>query len=185
MSYYVLSCEGVDPATTIAKEPKLPGGPWMDGDKLMIDVPEPLRFELDTARPGKMKAMYETGILLMRNDLVQAITESGVDNLETFDAIVVDPATNTEFGDYKAVNIVGTVACADKDESDILEEDDLDMISMSFDSLVIDESKAGDLLMFRLAEAVNAIIVHEKVRDSILKREIPNMHFYEPGEWSG
>ena len=185
MSYYVLSCEGVDPATTIAKEPKLPGGPWMDGQKIMIDVPSPLKFELDPQRPGKMKAMYETGILLMRNDLLLAIKAAGVDNLEVFNAIIIDPTTNAEHANYKAVNIVGTIACADRDESDISEEDDVDMISMSFESLVIDDVKAGGLLMFRLAEAVNAIVVHEKVRNSIMENQVPNMHFYKSGEWSG
>ncbi|MDF1546105.1 MAG: hypothetical protein P1R58_13510 [bacterium] len=156
----------------------------MSGKKLATDVPVPLRFELDPTRPGKMKAMYKTGKLLLASSLVRAILDAGVDNLEVFNAIVFDPSSNTEYADYNAVNIIGAVACADLDKSDLMTHD-VDMISMSFNSLVIDESKIEGLLIFRLAEAVNAIIVHEKVRDSIIKHNIPNMYFYGPGEWSG
>jgi hypothetical protein len=183
--YYVMSCEGVYPATTISREPDLDEDLWMDGRKLSISVSEPLVFDLDPEYPGKMKAMYKTAVPLMSSELVEALTESGVDNLQCYPALIRNPETSEEFVNYKAVNIIGTVSCADREKSEIMDTTDSDMVDVDFESLVIDESKTKGLLLFRLAEAVNAIIVHEKVKNKIEEKGIPNMVFYEPGEWSG
>jgi len=180
MSYYILSCEGVDPATTILKEPDLPGGPWMDGEALSIDIKEMLNFELDPKRPGKMKAMYETGILLMRNDLVKAIVEGGANNLECFDATIKDLKNDKEFKDYKAVNIVGLVSFSENDTMD-------EMLNFELaDGLIINEKRIpDDLLIFRPANKLNAILVHKEVKEAIEKNKIPNMHFYRPDGFAG
>jgi hypothetical protein len=49
---------------------------------------------------------------------------------------------------------------------------------------VIDSSKAKGALLFRLEEAVNAIVVHKRVREAI-EGAIRGMTFYDPREWSG
>ena len=43
----------------------------------------------------------------------------------------------------------------------------------------IDETKTHDALFFRLAESTNAIIVHEQVRDHLLKKGFTDLAFYE------
>lgn len=54
-----------------------------------------------------------------------------------------------------------------------------------FHALIIDESKTAGLLLFRLAENISAIVVHERVKQSIEAAGIPGFAFYGPGEWSG
>lgn len=59
------------------------------------------------------------------------------------------------------------------------------MGDIDFVSLVIDESKATGHLLFRLAENVSAVVVHEQVKSAIEASAIPGFVFYGPGEWSG
>jgi hypothetical protein len=183
-TYYVMTCEGVYPAAVVRRVTELAGGPWMDGRLITEPVPNPMRFEVRPEYPGVLKPMYEGAVLLMRDDLIDVLRETGVDNLQLFPSIVADQAKKLELTNYKAVNIVGTIACADMGASALMGTSDSDMIDVDFDSLVIDEERAGGALLFRLAEAVSAIIVHDQVRLRVEAR-IEGMTFYGPGEWSG
>ena len=151
MQYYVMTCEGVSPATCIGEAPDVPGAPWMDGQAVEEAPSEPLVFALDPNYPGKLKAMYEDDILLMRHDLISALKEAGVDNLQLFPAVLRDARKRTDHKDYSAVNIVGAVSCVDSSRSRKAAVSDSEMIDAFFDSLVIDESKTGGALLFRLA----------------------------------
>ena len=72
------------------------------------------------------------------------------------------------------------------DLGDGLHGESLTGIDRDFRKLVIDNERVrSTLLMFRLAESVNAIVVHESVRKAIELAKIEGMVFYEPGEWSG
>jgi hypothetical protein len=180
--YYVLNCIG---DTDLSETPNLPGGPWMHGQRLTIAVPEPLLYTLDPDYPGDLMAMYKDAIPLMRDDLLQALQDAGVDNLETFRAILRDPANGVERTDYKAVNVVGLVSCADATASKTMDGSPVRSLDTDFDSLVIDEKRVGGALLFRLAEAVNAIVVHDKVKQVVEARGIPGIVFLGPGEWAG
>ena len=59
------------------------------------------------------------------------------------------------------------------------------MGDVDFHSLVIDEARTHGLMLFRLAEARTAIIVHERIKQAIDDAGIPGFVFYEPGDWSG
>jgi len=183
--YYVMECYGTGVRTTISETPDLPGGPWMSGKPIAIDVPDPLVFVLDPERPGQLKAMYSNKIPVMRDDLVEAIQSAGVDNLELFPAVVRDTVNKVDHKDYKAFNVVGVIACADMDATEMMGISDSTMIDADIESLVVDESKTGGALLLRLAEAVNAIIVHESVMEAVEERGIEGMSFSEPEDWSG
>jgi|SRR6516164_7757069 hypothetical protein len=184
-TYFVMSCEGVNPATTIGDSPHLPGGPWMTGRPLQIEVPQPLIFTLNPLYPGKLKAMYKYRYPVVRDDLVQALTAAGVDNIQYFQAVLRDTVANVDHTHYKAFNIVGVVACADMEQSELMGTSDSAMVDVDFRALVIDEKKTGGMLLFRLAESVNAIVVHEKVKKQVEASGIENMVFFGPGEWTG
>lgn len=183
--YYVMECYGVEPRTAIMEEPDLPGGAWMTGIRITIDVPNPLIYILDPELPGTPKAMYEGAIPIMRDDLVQTLQKAGVENLELFPAVLHNPGQGEGYYNYKAFNVVGKIACADPNASVLMGTSDSELIDVDFESLVIDESKAGGALMFRLAEAVSAIVVHEKVKKKVEESGIEGMVFLGPEEWSG
>ena len=55
------------------------------------------------------------------------------------------------------------------------------MIDTDFDGFTIDETKIGDLLMFRMAECITAILVHEKVRRGLETARHPLPGFLRTG----
>ncbi|MCC6337682.1 MAG: hypothetical protein IT380_27280, partial [Myxococcales bacterium] len=59
------------------------------------------------------------------------------------------------------------------------------MISADIDSLVIDETRARGALMFRLAESLNAILIHDDVCEAILDAGIETLSFFETDAWAG
>jgi hypothetical protein len=120
----------------------------------------------------------------MRSDLVDALEACGVDNLQIYAAVIIDRNDNVKHSNYKAVNIIGAVAAADAAASDRSDMSDSDFIDASFESLAIDETRAGGRLFFRLAESMNAVIAHARVRDFVQPR-VPGIEFLEPSEWSG
>ena len=184
--YFIMCCDDLTPAALIEDSPSLPSSPWLNGRPVSGEVPNPLVYTLDPDYPGHLQPLYEAeSIPLMRDDLLEALHEVGVDNLELFPAVIRDEEKGVDYNNYKAFNIVGLVSCADMDESKLMGTSDSTMIDIDFEALVIDESRTGGALMFRLAEAVNAIVVHEKVRKHIEERGIPGMTFYGPGEWAG
>ena len=188
MAHYVMVGEGQYPVAPIRVCPRLPGGPWYRGYRLRIQVPTPLRYALEADRetPGIMKALYaEESVPVMRDDLVETLVAAGVDNLELFPAVITDPMTGEEHTNYKAFNVVGLVAAADLGASKMMGTTSSTLIDADFASLVLDESKAHGLLLFRLAENVSAIVVDERVRREIEGRKIPGILFYASGEWSG
>ena len=183
--YYVMTCEGIVPRTAIDESPDVPGSPWNDGQPIVDAVEVPLVYTLDPDYPGAMIPMYDIAEPLIRDDLLEALGAAGVDNLQTFPALILDPVTGERHANYKAVNIIGVISAADMAHSVPMNVSSSTMIDVGFDSLVLDEAKPGGALMFRLAESVNAIIVHERVKGTIEDRGIPGMTFYDSGEWAG
>lgn len=184
-TYYVMVGEGKHPIMPIASGPDFEGN-WHSGRPITGTVPQPLVYMLDPDYGGKPKAMYgEKAIPVMRDDVVAALTGAGVDNIQFFDAVLKDPASGTEYRNYKAFNVVGLVARADTAASTLMDSSSSRMGDADFESLVIDESKAAGTLLFRQAENVSAIVVHERVKLAIETAGIPGFVFYGPGEWSG
>jgi len=184
MAHYVMVCEGTYPVMPIKEGPLLGG--WRLGIVISDLSPQPLRYTLNVDYEGDTKAMYQAeAVPLMRDDVIAALTKAGVDNVQYFDAVVVNPKTGDEYRNYKAFNIVGLVAAADMQQSRVMEGSTSTMGDVDFDELFIDETKARGHLFFRLAECISAIVVDEPVRGAIEAAEIPGFVFYGPGEWSG
>jgi hypothetical protein len=184
-AYFVMRCEGVRQPADVVEVTDWLGPPWMTGQPMDRPVPNPFILRVNPSYRGRLLPMYQSTVLIMRDDLIQVLQEAGVDNLEIFPALIRDEKINKERTNYKAVNIVGLVSAADMAQSSRMDPTSTNaMIDVDFDSLVLDESKTGGALLFRLAESVNAIVVHRSVRDRVRAR-IPGMTFYASGEWSG
>ncbi len=160
---------------------------WRGGRKIDLEranLPVPIAIDFDPLRgyQGPPLELVDVGIPLMTVRLATSLQEAGVDNVEFFPAVLTNTTTGQRF-DYQAFNVVGVVAAADLGKSEWTSDDGVPVADVSFESLVLDESKAGGLKMFRLAENINALLVHEAVRDHILKRGIDTLKFVPPDEW--
>src|SRR6516225_2846598 len=133
--YFVLGCLGPYPPTTLGLVPKLAGPAWMTGRPITIDVPDPLVFHLNPTYPGEMKAFYTARIPVMRDDLLNVLRSTGVDNLQLYNAIVRDTVKNIDYTNYKAFNIIGVIAAADLPASTLMFPQEPHMVDMMFESL--------------------------------------------------
>jgi hypothetical protein len=185
-AYYVLGCFGPEDADRASVGDVVDGEvSWQGGRRLAERPPTPVQVTLDPDYPGVVVPMFDAGILLFTDAMVEAIVGAGVDNLEVFPAVVRDPATGKTHTEYKAVNIVGAVSCADLAKSVYQAPSGTPLVDTDFDSLAIDERRTGGALMFRLAECVTAIVVHERVRAALVHAKIPHLDFYDPKQWIG
>jgi hypothetical protein len=142
-------------------------------EALIVELP--FRFEMRTRRnedgtrqEPRLMAYYDA-TQLMHSRLADALQSSGVDNLQTFPAVLSEDGKLAARQDYVVANIVGTVACASLDESDSIPFAD----RWFFNDLVIDASKTHGLLMFRLAESLLDVLVHETVAKKLMQHNFP------------
>jgi len=151
---------------------------WDDGVHFDALFPTPVRAMLEPFNPHHpemSKAMPEAfmdSVPFFRDDLIAALRDTGVNNLDLYDAEITDPDTGEVHTNYKAVNIIGMHNVADFRRSVADVYDGCAEIDVSFTKLVLDPEKLKNvnLLLFRLEENNGAILVHESVRDSLLRQ---------------
>lgn len=182
----MLGCFGPEEedSTEIRSIPQIPGVSWNTGERVSVPIPLPLRVELDEQHPGVLLPMYHKGILVFSDAMIDSLRKAGVDNLEVFPLAMFDPFENITRTEYKVVNIVGAIAAADLSQSKYVAHG-TPLIDVEFDSLTIDPKKAGGALMFRLAENVAGIVIHDRVRQQLLQDRIPYLDFDAPADWLG
>jgi hypothetical protein len=156
---------------------------WHLGQPFKVPVPNPIEIPLSGGPDLPRPEYFKGSIPLMTKTLVGALGKAGVDNIETYPAVLRNPDGSVASRDYAGVNIIGLVAAADLGKSLVAKGTRLQMVSTSFDSLVIDGKRARSLLLFRLAEAITGVVVHRKVRDALRTDGFATLGFIDPGEW--
>ena len=157
---------------------------WLSGGPLGVTLPEKLEFQL--SKYGKdLTDFFPPAIPLMSAAMLKALAEAGVDNIESFPATLLDSSGNLIPEEFRAINIIGRVACADLDASECDCDDSDDPIGVDFDSLVIDEERADGHIFFRLHEAANGIVVHDSVRKALEPLNLRGIVFVKPKDWIG
>lgn len=187
-AYTVLQCFGERgvPVAGMGASPLVSGvDSWIKGLPILEPVERPIVMELDPEEPGTLLDLYQLDVLIMSRRLVDALVEAGVDNLQVFDLVLIDPPTGTRIDTHRLVNIVGAVACADMSRSKVVGTRGPAMMDVDFDSLAIDESRAAGFLLFRLAECLTAIVVHDRVRRHLVARGFTSLTFQPPAEFVG
>ena len=185
--YYVLERFGaLHPCRWVDDYPYIEDVDFTMGARITTPFETPLEFPLKRLNPdssdhGPEIPEYLKGeIPLFRADLIEAMSSAGVDNLELYDAVIIDPQTGERYTTHKAVNIIGVVAAADLGKSDATVHPGGAVIDVDFDRLVLDDRLAVDALIFRLAESTNAILVHDKLRDHLIASGFTNLEFLDP-----
>jgi hypothetical protein len=183
--YFVLERFWVKhPARWISKRPILKtkfnmGRSFSEPLPLLEIALDPHNPELSDQGPA-MPAYFKGRIPFFRDDLLDVIAQAGVDNVDVYPVRIVDPDSGQTYDNYKAVNIVGLVSAADMAASAATVHPGGPVIDVDFDRLVIDESRTGGALIFRLAESTNIILVHERLRDRIVAAGFTELEFLRP-----
>jgi hypothetical protein len=169
----------------IAKQPILNSGPhdWLSGMPLNIELNSPLEYTLSSK--GDVTDFFPPAIPLMSVRMLTALIEVGVTNIEFYPAILLNSFGHLVQEEFCAVNILGSIKCADLDASECEYDDIDDPIAVDFDALVIDEARAEGHLFFRLYESVNAIVVHDSVKKALEPLNLRGIVFVKPENWVG
>lgn len=154
---------------------------WFRGQRFSSPPPLPVRV---TTRGGTLPDLAEVPLPLASERLAAALRSAGVDNIDFYEAEIVDLGSGRSGRGYFAFNLIGLVAAADLSASVYLAPEGR-LLSVDFDSLAIDAAKARGALMFRLAECVTCIVVHASVKQTIEAAGIDTVEFLDPADWVG
>lgn len=162
---------------------------WRDGleleeDERDVPVPVEVGYDVFHGYEGPPPDLVDECVPLMSKRLADTLTEIGIANIEWFPSKVINSKTGEQY-DYFVFKLIGLVAAADMDNSDWVSYDGKPIIDTGFKSLVLYEvrANASGLLMFRLEENINALMVHEKVREHILGSGFDTLRFIKPEGW--
>lgn len=142
-------------------------GEMVDAKKL----PPVLEFTTNLSAADPPRALLGIEIPVMSDEFIAALTACGVSNLQTFPAMLKSEVDGSTWTNYKAVNVVGLVFCADLDRSIYQKMMALPGAGspplLSISELKIDTSKAKGALMFRLGETGTTLMLNGKVVDKL------------------
>ena len=138
-------------------------------------------IKLNLKRPKSVPLPSYLGqpVPLMNKELLDTLRSAGVSNLDAYSAELYYPDGSLAPGEFFIVNVVGLIAAADLEKSEFDPEQPENLISMGFDSLAIDSDKTKGALMFRLAESIASVLVHEQVVKAVVEAGIPLVKFYK------
>ncbi len=141
---------------------------------------EVIKLDLKRAKnKAPLPTFLSQPVPLMRKDLLDTLRAAGVNNLDAYPAELYYPDGSLAEGEYYIVNVIGVIAAADLVNSEYDVDQPENLISMGFDSLAIDSEKTKGALMFRLAESIASVIVHEQVVKAVQAAGIPLVEFYK------
>lgn len=161
------------------------GETWSMGRRFSAPPAEPIEFEMMAHHNDRLVELETSDPPLMTKRLLEAFRKSGVDNLDVYQTVITHPTTGFRTTDFVAFNIIGLVAAVDMGSSNVIGGNTEGLLDVDFEGIKVDPNKASGLLMFRLAESTNGIVVHKSVKDSLLAQGFDMLTFMDPDEWLG
>lgn len=181
--YYKLMQTPVLDGLYMTHSPQLGMGvDWLSAIRHTGEVPVPLEINLDPTFGTTLPDFLDDSLLLMSDQMVEAIRRAGVDNIDTYKAVLIDQENDKRFENYNAVQIIGRIAAADLGESDVFDPENIGHTLVQFRKLVVDESKITNALMFRLHENISTILIHDRVKDELEKLDLNFVSIVPPDE---
>ena len=158
--------------------------------KSLSDDRLPVEFDLEKPDKGPLQlcGAYPGTYPLLSDEVLEVLYRLGVDNLDVFPALL-----HNSYGpepvvlrNYKAVAIMGAIACVDRKRSGQIDiGDETGLLQDGVDKMYLDESKADGLLIFRPRPGMGTIVVHERVKMALEAAKIPGLWFYSTSESGG
>jgi hypothetical protein len=166
--------------------PDIPGvESWMSGTPFSAPISTPIQLYWDpNDEEGPAQPLYKPGIPMMAREVLSTLRSAGVDNIDAYDVEMRSHASAEIDRSYVAFNLIGLVAAADRSKSKIVADGGPPLIAVGFDAVSIDTRSTLGQLMFRLAENVTAIVVHDRIKNA-LEAKHTGLSFVEPEHWFG
>lgn len=187
--YLMLQCrEPLDweDSALLEATPLPPGeASWRLGRRFATPPQEPIPIAIDPTHSDDLLELYAIDALIMTRRLLEALGAAGVDNLDAYAAVIRNPETGFETGDYAAVNLIGLVRAADLGRSKVVGGSADGLIDVDLDGVHIDPQRALGLPMFRLAENTSAVVIHRRVARHLIGAGFDMLTFRPPSRWKG
>ena len=178
MPYYRLASD-VFQDYAIYHAPQLPLGISIKGRMIDASSISPLEFKTDNTTECPPDDYPGSEIPVLSERFIEVLRCAGVDNIQTIDALLVNPDTGDRWDKgFKAVNFIGVLDCVDLNQSDA------DLICpglYAFRDIAIVKRLAKGLRCFRIAQYPSTIVFDECVVDYIDNEAsyLKGMVFYE------
>lgn len=166
--------------------PDIPGiDSWLTGSRFASAPPGAIVLYWDPEdEEGPPQPLYKAGVPMMTKRVHEALVQAGVDNLDVY-PVEVRSHQSTEINqDYVAFNVIGVIRAADMSKSVYDPSVEPHLIAVGFNGVTIDESRTGGALLFRLAENVGAIVIHDRVKRHLEGLSL-GLTFVPPEKWVG
>ena len=150
---------------------------WMAGERFEIAPPTPVAALIEPRANTVLAEMWQVPVPIMSKRLHEALLAAGVANLDVYPAELTEKKTGKVHSDFLAFNVVGLVNAKSVRRSDAQSE--------LIEGAIIDAASARGALAFRLADSVNAIVVHESVKTRVEESGIATLTFVAPDDWTG
>ena len=152
-----------------------PGRPlsteFQKGQYIHDEVTEPLSFEVSHRAAYPPPDFLGLIVPIMSRRMLECLRQAGVDNLQSFACRLLNPQSGDVWTDYQAVNIIGSVKCADLEKSLYSDPTGSGEIAVMFDRLVIREQDCRGQLVFRLYESLKTILLHESIAGALTETQ--------------
>lgn len=180
-TYWVLSAGG-NPNAMLLNSLPAPGPwiGWIDGQVFPKPPTLPVAVRIKAGYERSEPPVFKEVPQIMTAEFFEALRSAGVDNIDVYDAILESADGTVRLPGYKAYNIVGVVSAADVGKTEFSPENPSRQIDASIRSLVVDEAKTRGLLLFRLAESVDTILIHNSVKVALESRNFRGVLFTPP-----
>lgn len=127
---------------------------------------------------GPAADFYCFRIPLMSERMVKVLEQAGVDNLETCPVTLIEKSGKRR--QMLAVNIVGRARAADLAQSEWTSDHDPPVGDAIFGKLVVASALPRDFLLFRMAESLSTIVVHDSLKRAIEQANLSGVEFVAP-----
>ena len=184
--YYIVSVDltygGRDPMM-LGSMPDLPEeaeDDWMFGQPFTVEPEQPIFVAIREDNENLKPLNFYKNPPVASKAFVDALVEAGVDNIVTYDVVLrsrTDPSINIE--GYKAINIIGWVKVAGPGTVYLT---DSRIFDASMKNVELEPRSIKGLYMFRLAQSMRTIVVHERVKQCLEARGFEDLIFTEPGD---
>jgi hypothetical protein len=157
---------------------------WLEGKKL-TPVASPVVLEMHEAsgESGDLADIAGGLYTVFSDRLRKTLVAAGVDNVDYFPARLVHPVSGNRSDDYALVNVLGLVEAVDKSKSTMTGIGG--RLPPTLKQFTIDQKRAGDLRLFRLAESPRLIVIDESVKTTIEAAALDGVFIQRTQEWTG
>jgi hypothetical protein len=146
---------------------------FMRGASIPAPPPTPWVFDIE-AGSGRHPHLLGGRIPMASDDLLRVLTDAGVDNIQTFPALL-QRRGGAEWRQHSVLNVIGLVDATDLEASTgtVLAEGDTGPTRIEFQNLVLSRRKTLGLPIFRLFHDPAQLLVDDRLLRALNKHRPP------------